>query len=96
MTMTKMSMAVTYFVIVFLLQLELTVHFAGFVQNLNTDYDDDESSDDMDNDDDYYDDESDLHISWLGQFSQPCRFSRKVNTIPDKNGTKIEWKKNYK
>ena len=51
MTMTKMSMAVTYFVIVFLLQLELTVHFAGFVQNLNTDYDDqddDESSDDYD------------------------------------------------
>ena len=41
MTMTRMTMvAMTYFVIVFLLQLELTVHFAGFVQNLNTDYDD--------------------------------------------------------
>ena len=41
MTMTRMTMvAMTYFVIVFLLQFELTVHLTGFVQNLNTDYDD--------------------------------------------------------
>ena len=30
-----------------------------------------------------------LHMSWLGQFSQPCKFSRKVNTIAGHRKVKI-------